>query len=265
MTVLLKIQHIAIEKINHGFLEREAVWMRAKTCKTFMSDAEIMEIYKTDKKLGNVKMIEKYSHYIYYMIQKFYPSFLKDTADMYQQGAIGIMNAMKNYHPDKGCFSTYSTPFIKKELSSHVRFVVCESSEYFSSIHTSVERAKNKLKTTGKEVTTDLIVEETGLSHKIVKRELEVDTTKISYDDLIDVGINMKLSDNLIVNDMLSIIPKLNRIIIKMKIFDEMSFASIARQLNITPFRAKQKYDDGIKLLQKNMEEENCIKMSKGL
>lgn len=226
---------------------------RTKTYENFMSDAEIMEVYKTDKKKGNVKMIEKYSDYVHYVIKKYYPSFRKEVADMYQQGVIGIMNAMRTYHPDKGSFSTYSTPFIKKELSNHIRFMACESSEYFASVHNSVERAKNKLEADGKDVAVDLIIQETGLSNKIVKRELKVDRTKVSYDVLTNMGADMTLTDSFVVDDILSVIPKLNSVIIKMKVLDEMSFANIAKQLNITAFRARHEYYDGIKMLQERI------------
>ena len=46
----------------------------------FLSDADIMNIYKENPKAGIEVMIEKYSDYIYYVIKKHYPSFIKEAS-----------------------------------------------------------------------------------------------------------------------------------------------------------------------------------------
>ncbi len=217
----------------------------------FLSDADIMNIYKENPKAGIEVMIEKYSDYIYYVIKKHYPSFIKEASDMYQNGVIGLINAMKRYHPEKGAFFSYSTPFIKKELSSYVRFVAAESSEYFAAVHNSVERAKTKLETEGKPLSVELIMKETGLSNKIVKREMKVDRTKVSYDSLTECGTNMSLSDNFIVEDMLSCLPDIRKKIIKLKIIDEFSFRDIAKKLDASEFYVKKEYNNGLDTLRK--------------
>ena len=71
-----------------------------------MSDVEIMAIYRKDKKAGNEQMINKYSKYVYDVINSSYPTFHKEIPEMYQQGVIGIMNAMHSYDPEKGAFTT---------------------------------------------------------------------------------------------------------------------------------------------------------------
>lgn len=218
-----------------------------------LSDSEIMKIYKDNKKQGTDLMVEKYSDYIYYVIRKHYPSFAREAADMYQNGIIGIILAMKNYNPENGAFSTYSTPFIKKEISKHVRFIASESSEYYASVHNSVERAKTKLETEGKDVTVSSLMDETGLSNKIVKRELKVDRTKVSYDLLTDIGTNLGLTDDFVIDDILSGIPDMNKNVIKMKVIEEIPFTTIAKQLNASIFTIRKAYDDGIHELRKKL------------
>mgnify|MGYP000068439690 FL=1 len=68
------------------------MFMGNKTYQNYMSDADIIEVYKKDRKAGNEKMIEKYRDYIYYVIKKYYPTFHNETPDMFQHGAIGMMN-----------------------------------------------------------------------------------------------------------------------------------------------------------------------------
>lgn len=218
-----------------------------------MSDTEIMEIYKKDKHEGITKMVEKYSDYVYYVIRTYYPSFSNEIADMYQNGVIGIINAMRAYNPEVAAFSTYSTPYIKKEISKHVRFMASESSEYFAAVHNSVERAKTKLETGGEDVTIDNVMSETGLSKKIVKREMNIDRTKVSYETLENVISEMSLSEKFIVDDILSIVTKEQGDIIKMKVLEGMSFVSIAKLTGRTAFSVKHDYNEGIATLREKM------------
>lgn len=225
-----------------------------KKYENYMSDAEIMKLYNKDKTHGTEKMLEKYNDYIYYIINKVYPSFHREIQDMYQNGVIGMMNAMTSYNPEKGTFTTHCTPYIKKEISKHVRFISSESSEYFAAIHTSVSRAKTKLETDGKEITVENVMEETGLSKKIVNRELKIDHTKVSYEALESMTSEISLTDNFMVNDILSVIPDENSLIIKMKVFDGLTFANIAEKLGKTPHTVRKEYHEGLNMLRESME-----------
>lgn len=214
-----------------------------------MSDAEIMDLYSKNPNDGISKMVEKYSDYIYFIINKHYPSFRKETSDMYQNGVIGLINAMCNYNADVSAFSTFATPFIKKELSRHVQFMNGDSSEYFASIHNSVEKAKTEIELAGNSITVERVMEKTGLSRKIVNRELKVDRTKVSYDALESHSVKMQLPDAFVVNDMLSCIPVRYRQIIAMKVLEDMPFSKIAKELNISITNVKHDYEEGINLL----------------
>ena len=150
-------------------------------------------------------------------------------------------------------FTTYCTPYIKKELGKHLRFMAGESSEYFASVHNSVERAKSKIETAGDEATVDKIMDETGLSHKIVKRELKVDRTKVSFDALESMTADMQLSDDFVVDDLLSSIPKKNSAIIKMKVLDGISFVQIAKELGEPVVKIRQCYNEGIDMQRQNI------------
>lgn len=219
-----------------------------------MSDVEIMAIYRKNKKAGNEKMISKYSNYVYDVINNSYPTFHKEIPEMYQQGVIGIMNAMHSYDPEKGAFTTYSTPFIKKEISKHVRFIAGESSEYFAAVHNAVNRAKSKLETNGNDITVENLMDETGLSHKIVTRELKVDHTKVSYDVLENTSSEMTLSDSFIVDDLLSSVDDLSRRIIMLKAIEGISFSVIAKETGMTVHNVKKVYNRGIATLRESLE-----------
>lgn len=227
--------------------------IKNKNYENKLSDEEIMELYKKDKNTGINLMIEKYSDYIHYVINKYYPSFSRETEDMYQNGVIGIIEAMKNYQADKASFTTYCTPFVKKEISKHVRFVASEKSEYFATVHNHVEKAKTALETRGKDINVENLMEETGLSEKIVKREMKVDRTKVSYEALAEIGTSLSLSDSFIVDDMLSGTTSIRKEIIKMKVIEELTFKAIAQKLQLTEFRVKKEYSNGIDDIKESM------------
>lgn len=224
-----------------------------KKYENFLSDAEIVEVYRKDITRGVDMMIGKYSDYIHYVIKKYYPSFTRETEDMFQSGAIGIMEAMKRYRPEKGAFSTYCTPFIKKEISKQVRFVAAEKSEYFATVHNNVEKAKTQLETGGKDVTVENVMDKTGLSEKIVKREMKVDRTKVSYEALAEVGTSMSLSDKFIVDDILSTVSDERKEIIKLRVFEELTFKAIATRMKLPEFTVKREYKKAINELKEKM------------
>lgn len=228
---------------------------RTREYKDYMSDAEIMDIYKTDKQAGSEKMVEKYTDYVYYLIKKHYPSYYKETDEMYQHGVIGILTALRTFDADRGTFTTHCTPFIKKEIGKHIRYMSSESSEYYASIHSSVEKAKTKIETEGGDVTVDNLTTETGLSKKIVKRELRVDHTKVSFESLENISTDMALTDGFVVDDILSVIPEDNGSIIKMRVIEGLPFSTIANHLGITVSKAKKDYNAGLDMLRKNMAE----------
>lgn len=74
-----------------------------KTYENCMCDSDIMEVYKKDRCIGNELMLEKYHDYIYYIIKKHYPSFNREASELFQHGAIGIMNALQTYDPKDAC------------------------------------------------------------------------------------------------------------------------------------------------------------------
>lgn len=217
------------------------------------SDKVIMGIYYKDKAAGQEKMLEKYTDYIYYVISKTYPTFRTETEDMFQSGVIGIIHAMQTYNPEKGAFTTHCTPYIKKEISKHIRFLSSESSEYFAAVHNTVSRAKTQIEAAGDEVTVEKVMVETGLSQKIVTRELNVDHAKVSYDSLENMTATTPFDDALEIEDLLSCIPESARAIVKMKVFEDMSFTAIAQQLGKSIKTVRREYGQSIETLRRQM------------
>lgn len=149
-----------------------------------LSDREIMESYRKDNRKGNEAAIKKYNNYIYKSIHEQCPTWIREKEDLYQSGCLGIMTALKRYDARKGRFLTYCKGFVKKELGKQVRFLIGESSEYYGNLHRKVMEAKDKILMEGGIPTVEEIMKKTEISRKLVKRELRIDYTRVSYEAL---------------------------------------------------------------------------------
>lgn len=149
-----------------------------------ISDKELMELYKADLCKGNAVVIEQYKNYVYDMIHKNYPTYKREIEDLYQAGCEGLMKALKGYDANKGAFYNYCYEFIHGELNKHIRFLNGESSVYYASLHQKIIKAENEIEARGEKVTVEKIMQITGLSRKIVRRELLIDYNKVSFDAL---------------------------------------------------------------------------------
>lgn len=94
------------------------------------------------------------------------------------------MYALKGYDADKGTFLTYCRGIVKKALGDQVRFFLGESSEYYANLHRKIMRAIDKIQLAGRIPTVEAIMEETKISRKLIKRELMVDYSRMSYEML---------------------------------------------------------------------------------
>lgn len=66
------------------------------------------------------KLIEDNMKLVYYVINKYYPSYLGDE-DVVQEGMLGLCRAANNYDPSKTKFSTYAVICIKHQILYYLR------------------------------------------------------------------------------------------------------------------------------------------------
>lgn len=229
-----------------------------KKNKEYPSDEEIMELYKTDPGKAKETMINKYKKYIYHIIAKKYPTYqhnYSELPELFQHGCIGILLAMKTYDPEKGRFTTHCTPYIKNELTKYFQFLEDEKSDYFLNLHNKVKRAKIKLEECGCEISTESIMKETGMSRKLVIREANLNRIKVPYDSISGTKAPKAcgMSEEMIIKDYLSVLPKINQQIVNMKIIDNKSFNDISRDLHINRRRVEREYKEGLRILRKKI------------
>lgn len=90
----------------------------------YLSNKELEELYNKNKQ-GDGRARERLvSHHLplVHAICRRYPPEMVDMEDIFQEGCIGLLQALRGYDPIKGTkFSTYAVPFILGTIRSYLR------------------------------------------------------------------------------------------------------------------------------------------------
>lgn len=219
------------------------------------TDKDIMEIYKSDAKKASDLMIEKHMDYVYSFLWKKFPTYMRVYKDeMFQACIVGMLDAIRTYNPDKGAFTTYSTPYIKHEAFEQVCFIGKEKSRHYAIMHQKIRNARYTLEMNGETVTLEKICKMTGLSRNVAEREMKVSEIPpaMSIDECVEPYTELQLSDDMVAYSILSSLSDKERKIVVMKVLDEMTYKEIADKLGMSSVHVKQVYDKCIKKLRKN-------------
>lgn len=63
---------------------------------------------------------KQHERLIYYVLNKYYPGYKEVWEDLYQVGAIALVNCIKRYDKDKGKISTYAVESIRNEIYKEI-------------------------------------------------------------------------------------------------------------------------------------------------
>ena len=99
-------------------------------------------------------------------------------------GSAGFVKMQKIMKAFRGDVEKFGNKKVLKLLDYQVRFFLGESSEYYANLHRKIMRAIDKIQLAGRIPTVEAIMEETKISRKLIKRELMVDYTRVSYEML---------------------------------------------------------------------------------
>lgn len=84
------------------------------------------------------------------------------------------MEALQKFDPEKGRFTTWSKRYIIHEFLNFLCEIVFQCSVYYAKLQNKIRKVIKKLELEGIKYTFEDICEQTGLSKKIVKRELQM-------------------------------------------------------------------------------------------
>jgi DNA-directed RNA polymerase specialized sigma subunit len=141
------------------------------------------EILIKDAKNGNIsaqnKIISHNLKGVIQFIKPFHNTQRYDKDDLFQEGAIGIMKAIKSYNPDKGLpFKNYVLYSIKKHILNY-----SEKNSFYHKVPLYLKEVYNKIKKieymleTGTEknnISTKKLSEELNLSKSTIEKCLEI-------------------------------------------------------------------------------------------
>ena len=138
----------------------------------------IMELYRSgDAEMeaeAKDQIVFRFGKYVMFVMHKYFPQFeKKHQSELFNCGAIGLMNAMRCYD-GAYAFTTYSKNFIIHEMSEYTRFVTNIPSPHYAKLQKDVRRAKEGLEADGAEATAEAVAEIAGVNPRTAARELEV-------------------------------------------------------------------------------------------
>lgn len=216
-----------------------------------MTDREIMAIYATDNKRGNELMIEKYRDYVYCFLWRKFPTYMKNyPEEMFQSCIVGLLEAIRKYDPDKGCFSTLATKYLLHEAMSQICYLSKEGSRYYANIHGKIKKAAMEFEHSNKFSSDEInaISRETGFNSKIVRRELSLNTQDADY-AACNLVVPFQPSSDFIIHDLLAGLTHEQSQIVTMRVVENLPFKEIAKRTGLTPHMAQKIYGESIQYL----------------
>ena len=239
----------------------------------FLTFESISELYHTYpyKKTAESELICKYEKFIYYIMEKYFPTYKdKFREDLFQCGCIGILNAMRNYKSGAS-FTTYSQYYIRHEMMLFTHFITNTPSRHYAELQKKVKAAIMECEMSGLEATDQYLSILTGLSLRIIQQEKQFQkTTDFLYLDSLEnpdvicgcdtespemVYISRQCTQ-IIFQSLLELKPLTLKIIF-FHIFENYSFSRIAKHLDMPTWKVRDLYYNGLKKLRKDSRLQN--------
>lgn len=170
-----------------------------KTLKSAYSKA-VSDYNQSEETMIKVKeeMIEILSKFIYYIIERSFNTFKKHTADLYQEGVLGILKGFERYDARKSRPTTYFYVFIVHEMTEFVNQNINKTTSHYSANIVKVKKAINNFEHEGREWTIKDIAQETGVSAETILQSIRIMdcSQEVHYDsvDYLDSQISQRCS-----------------------------------------------------------------------
>ena len=215
-----------------------------------IKDNVIFELYNSDDPYLSMKAreltVKYYSRFLYYIMEKQFSDYIaKYSDDLYQCGVVGLLKSLVKYD---GTFAitTYSHLYIVHEMTGFIYYLQNIPTPYYAKIQRKIITAENNLSRNDLPATNEAIAKETGLSRKAVIKgramiqmgnAKPIDLYSQDYlDTLLNTGntIENTAFHNIDCEYLFSIIMELpsdQRRILYLKIFEEYTFAEIAKTM----------------------------------
>lgn len=167
-----------------------------------LSDQAILSLYRNgDPQLrmkAKEQLVNNYSDFVYQVIWRKFGHLAQQghKDDLYQVGSIGMLKSLDKYDGSYA-FISYCYPFIIYEMAHYEGSLRGNSTVHFGRLQRKVRKTIDTLTEEGKEPSVEEICQRTGMSRKIVEREVlaieHENWERVPFPDGEDPGSNVKL------------------------------------------------------------------------
>ena len=170
------------------FKNKQDIQENDKTEKRREKYIKIMEDYNSGdefkKKKAIEDMIKNLSMYVYSVIAKYFPSYIKYKDDLYQEGCLAILKNLDKYNPEIAMPSTFFFIYIKEQINTYIINNVNNTSRYYGHNIIKIKKAIKHFETNNQDYTNADIAQYTGLSIETVIYTMNAikNETEIKYD-----------------------------------------------------------------------------------
>ena len=140
--------------------------------------------------MGDIEEIISLNKNLIYGIVSDYP-YYKDKEDLFQVGCIGLIEAYKNFNPERGCkFTSYAYPYIFGEINKYVKNDHnIKLSKQMSSLKTKIIKAKIYM--------TQILMHEPSISELANYLEISEDVVESILDYKDSLSMDEVIADDL--------------------------------------------------------------------
>lgn len=217
------------------------------------------------------QVIENYSDFVRYIINRFYPEYAsKHMQEMYQCGIIGVLAAFEKYSTEYA-FTTYSKFYIVHEISGFIRFVEKTGSPLYARYQTKIKKAKEDFEEAGIEYNEKNVAEYLRCSLKTARKEMQAAVAgnlvyidgciedMLGFPEFVVNNVEKQSINNFIARDIIRKLVDIGEKKAVLVVYDyivkQKTFKEIACNLKTSPKEVKKIYTRTIKALRKELEE----------
>ena len=216
-----------------------------------LSEEELLKLYIRNKQ-GDERAREKLASYnlpLVHSICRRYPPETVEYDDIFQEGCIGLLQALKKYDPSRGTkFSTYAVPFILGMIRSYLRqngHLLKVPRSYYAHFRRLLKERDDLEQVLKRRPRLEEIAQKTGLTKEEIIWLLDLQypvlpLKEADKSEALTAGVKNqfmeqdKMFNKLFLQEKLNVLPPRERQVIVLRFFLEKSQAEVARILDLS-------------------------------
>lgn len=119
-----------------------------------------------EKKKALENAIKKMEHFISFVINKKFGTYMRYYDDLFQEGCIGVIKGMQKYDPDVSAPTTHFYNYIIHEIHGYISREINKTTNHYSSHIQKINKCISKFESDGVEWTDEMVMETTGINEE---------------------------------------------------------------------------------------------------